>query len=243
MEPSVFATSVPPEVAEPTGRSSYAPIEAIGQPYHDKGFEGQDIELVPSAERQDDSQYPKPNEEEKSTLRKVSDKLPAISFALCVVEFAERASYYGVLFPFANFMQFPLPRGGNGAGAPPRGTQETAGALGQGLQFANAFTLLFTFLAYVIPILGAWIADTRLGRYKTIAIGVLICGVAHIILVIGAIPSVLQAGAGHALPPFFIGFFALAFGAGMSLFQASYEPHLTVCLDRPIQAKYFTNHH
>lgn len=33
-------------------------------------------------------------------------------------------------------MQFPLPAGGNGAGAPPRGTQETAGALGKGEQFS-----------------------------------------------------------------------------------------------------------
>ena len=40
-------------------------------------------------------------------------------------------------------MQYPLPKGGNGAGAPPVGTQETAGALGRGVQFANAFVLLF----------------------------------------------------------------------------------------------------
>ena len=214
LEQSVLATSIPPEVAKPTGESIYAPIEALGPAFHEKGPEGHDIESVPSAEGSEDPAYPKPTEEEKSVLRKVAGKIPTISFALCVVEFSERASYYGVLFPFSNFLQFPLPPGGNGAGAPPRGTQETAGALGKGLQFSNAFILLFTFLAYVIPILGAWIADTRLGRYKTIAIGVLICGVAHIILVIGAIPSVLQAGPRHALPPFLIGFFLLAFGAG-----------------------------
>jgi dipeptide/tripeptide permease len=65
----------------------------------------------------------------------------------------------------------------------------------------------------VIPILGAWIADTRLGRYKTIAIGVIICGIAHVIIIIGAIPSVLQGSA--AIAPFLISFFVLAFGAGM----------------------------
>jgi hypothetical protein len=209
LEQSVFATSVPPEVAEPTGRSSYAPIEEIGKPYHDKDVGGHDIESIPSADREDDVDFPRPSEEEKSTLRRVAGKIPATSFALCVVEFSERASYYGVLFPFSNFMQFPLPQGGNGAGAPPTGTQETAGALGKGLQFSNAFVLLFTFLAYVIPLFGAWIADTRLGRYKTIAIGVLVCGIAHIVLVIGAIPSVLQAGDGHALPPSSSGSFCL----------------------------------
>lgn len=34
----------------------------------------------------------------------------------------------------------------------------------QGLQFASAFGLLFTFLAYVFPILGAYIADVYLGK-------------------------------------------------------------------------------
>jgi hypothetical protein len=215
LDQSVFATRVPPEVAEPTVRSSYAPIEEIGRPYHDKDIGGHDIESVPSAEREDDPDYPRPTVEEKSTLRRVAGNIPATSFALCVVEFSERASYYGVLFPFSNFMQLPLPQGGNGAGAPPRGTQQTAGALGKGLQFSNAFVLLFTFLAYVVPLFGAWVADTRLGRYKTIAIGVLVCGIAHLVLVIGAVPSVLQAGDGHSLPPFFIGFFFLAAGAGM----------------------------
>ncbi len=237
VDPAVFATSVPEEVAEPHGRSSYAPIEEIGNPYHDKKVKDHEIESVPTGERGDDPQYPKPTEEERTTLRKVADNIPAVSFALCAIEFAERASYYGVITVFSNFMQFPLPAGGNGAGAPPRGTQETAGALGRGLQFSNAFVLLFTFLAYVIPLLGAWIADTRLGRYKTIAIGVIICGVAHVVLIFGALPSVLQAG--HALAPYLIGFFILAFGAGIFPSKPIQNPLLNI--DRSIQAKYCPN--
>jgi dipeptide/tripeptide permease len=101
---------------------------------------------------------------------------------------------------------------GNGSGAPPAGTQETAGALGKGLQFANAFVLLFTFLAYIIPIMGAWIADTRLGRFKTIVIGVVVCFIAHIIMIFGALPSVLKAGT--ATGPFIVSLLILAFGAG-----------------------------
>lgn len=210
LDQSVFATSVPPEVAEPHGRSSYAPIEHIGNPHHD---ESKELAVATHDVEDDDPDFPAPTEEEKTTLRKVADKIPSVSYALCAVEFAERASYYGVQTIFSNFMQFGLPKGGNGAGAPPRGTEETAGALGKGLQFSNAFVLLFTFLAYVIPVLGAWIADTRLGRYKTIAIGVVICGISHIIIIIGAIPSVLQGSA--AIAPFLISFFILAFGAGM----------------------------
>jgi dipeptide/tripeptide permease len=225
-------------VAEPHGRSSYAPVEAIGQPYHDKSPEGHDIESVPTEERIDDPDYPLPTEEEKSTLRRVADHIPAVSFALCTVEFAERASYYGVVNIFSNFMQFPLPAGGNGAGAPPKGTQQTAGALGKGLQFSNAFVLLFTFLAYVIPIFGAWLADTRLGRYKTITLGVFICGVAHVVLIIGAIPSVLQGG--NAIAPYLIAFFILAFGAGMCFSNMPVQALLSD-FSRCFQTKYCPN--
>lgn len=95
---------------------------------------------------QDDYIYP--TEEEKKTLRIVAGKVPLVTYTLCLVEFAERASYYGCSQVFNNFIEYPLPKGGNGTGAPPKGTQETAGALGQGLQVASALTLLFSFLAY-----------------------------------------------------------------------------------------------
>lgn len=54
--------------------------------------------------------------------------------------------------------------------------------MGKGLQFGNAFVLLFKFLAYTFPILGAWIGDARIGRYNAVIIGVLICGLAHVIV-------------------------------------------------------------
>jgi dipeptide/tripeptide permease len=208
-----LATSIPNEVAAPHERSSYAPIEAFFQPVREKELNNsQDLEVASGGEHAIDSNLVRPTAEEKGTLRKVSDQIPVVAYALCFVEFAERASYYGVRSVFSNFMQFPLPAGGNGAGAPPVGTQKTAGALGRGLQFSNAFVLLFNFLSYVTPLLGAWISDTRLGRYKTIAIGVIICGVSHIIMIGGAVPSVLQDGNGTA--PFLISLFILAFGAG-----------------------------
>lgn len=214
LQPDVFATSVPSAVAEPHGRSSFAPIEEIGNPIHDKELaEYNNVEATSSGELgYDETRYPLPTQEERTSLRKVADSIPMVAYALCCVEFAERASYYGVIQIWSNFMQFPLPLGGNGAGAPPRGTQETAGGLNKGLQFANAFVLLFTFLAYVIPIFGAWLADTRIGRYKAIALGVLICGVAHVVLIIAVIPKIIQAG--HSITPFMIAFFLLAFGAG-----------------------------
>ena len=158
-----------------------------------------------------------PTEEELNTLRKVSGGIPKIAYLLCIVELAERASYYGAKGVFNNYMQFPLPDGGDGTGAVPKDNPKYVAKCpvlaianilpfqwpcwcsvsdrklktrsyvlimfstsNQGLQFASAMILLFTFLAYTVPIFGAWLADTKLGRYKTILLGVLIGGVAHV---------------------------------------------------------------
>ncbi|KAI0439468.1 POT family protein [Xylaria telfairii] len=166
--------------------------------------------------------YPPPTEEERKTLRKVYDSVPWTAWTLCFVELAERASYYGVKAVFNNYLQFPLPEGGDGSGAIDASKPNShAGALGLGLQAASALTLLFTFLAYVIPIFGAWWADTRIGRYRAIVYGVLIGGVAHV-LVGGAAPALLRAGKGVA--PFLISFFILAIGAG--IFKPNVAPTL-----------------
>jgi dipeptide/tripeptide permease len=224
---------------QPSGSIDTVEDPALVAP-DEKKLEAVDLEV--STDSSDD-EYEFPTEEESQTLRKVPGNLPMVAFALCLVEFAERASYYGSKTVFSNFIEFPLPKGmyscsisvhgyelqvnqveritnlvfvgGNGAGAPPRHTQETGGALGMGLQAASGLTLLFTFLSYVLPIFGGWWADVRVGRYKAIIVGVAICGVAHVIQIFGAIPSVLRRGASNAAPPFVIGMLLLAFGAGI----------------------------
>lgn len=209
-----IATRLPVDIAQLHGRASLnldhdaAAQNESKRPIVDVEAIGEQTASVVERET-----YPPPTKEETRTLRRTADTIPSTAYTLCMVEFAERASYYGVKTVFSNFMQFPLPENGNGAGAPARGTQDTAGALGEGLQFSNAFTLLFSFLAYIVPIGGAWLADTKLGRFKTILLGVLVCGVSHTIMICGAIPSVLQAGNGIA--PFVISLFLLAIGAGI----------------------------
>jgi dipeptide/tripeptide permease len=89
-------------------------------------------------------------EEEMNTLRRVAAKIPITAYVLCAVEFAERDSFFGVKQVFSNFVNRPLPAGGNGAGAPPRGTQQTAGALGKGTVVAAAVTSSFGFLVYAL---------------------------------------------------------------------------------------------
>jgi hypothetical protein len=59
----------------------------------------------------DTSKFPPPTEDEQATLRKVAGGIPWIGYSLCLVEFAERASYYGATQVFANFLQRPLPEG------------------------------------------------------------------------------------------------------------------------------------
>ncbi|KAK5155212.1 peptide transporter ptr2 [Recurvomyces mirabilis] len=220
----IIATRIPPEVANPHGRNSFALDDGIATPDPGYAKRASVVDVEAQGERSpgvvERETYPPPTEEEAKTLRKVAGSIPATAYLLCIVEFSERASYYGVQTIFSNFMQFPLPAGGPGTGAVPPGTEETAGALGKGEQFSVAFGLVFTFLAYLIPIYGAWVADAQLGRYKVILIGVLICGVAHIIMICGAIPSVLQAGKGIA--PFMISLFTLAIGAG--LFKPNVAP-------------------
>jgi len=76
--------------------------------------------------------------------------MPWTSYLLCGVEFAERASCYGCKQVFKNFIRAPLPEGENGAGAPPCGSQHSAGALGKGTVIASAMTDAFTFLAYAL---------------------------------------------------------------------------------------------
>jgi dipeptide/tripeptide permease len=163
-----------------------------------------------------------PTEEEKSTLRRVAGKMPAACYYLCAVEFAERASYYGCQQVYKNFIRGPLPPDGPGTGASAPGSQYPAGALGRGSVTATAMTEAFKFLAYALPIFFGWLADTKYGRFKMICWGVAICGVAHVIMIISALPPVLQSG--NAIGPFALSLYMLSIGAGLS------PPYASLCL-------------
>ncbi|KAF2214059.1 hypothetical protein CERZMDRAFT_111009 [Cercospora zeae-maydis SCOH1-5] len=164
----------------------------------------------------------KPTLDELRTLRRVPGKMPAIAYLICIVEFCERASYYGVQQLIGNFVNRPLPAGGNGYGAPPRGTQETAGALGLGTVKANAVSQSFSMLVYCLPIFFGWLADTRTGRFKLISWGVLVFGVAHVLMCVSAAKPLLADGSAKA--PFLISLYTLAIGAAM--FKPNVSPLL-----------------
>lgn len=79
----------------------------------------------------------KPTTEELATLRRVSGKLPWVAYVLCFVEFCERASYYSGTAIISNFVNRPLPKGGNGGGAPPHGTQQTGKIVMESLEMKS----------------------------------------------------------------------------------------------------------
>jgi dipeptide/tripeptide permease len=150
----------------------------------------------------------KPTEEELRTLRRVPGNLPLVAYMIC---FCERASYYGVQPLINNYVNRSLPDGGNGAGAPAVGTQDTPGALGLGAAKANAVNQSFSMLAYALPLFFGYLADTRTGRFKMIVYGIGVFGVAHVLMVGAAAPSLLAAGTSTA--PYMISVYILAIGA------------------------------
>ncbi|ABN66728.1 proton-dependent oligopeptide transporter, POT family [Scheffersomyces stipitis CBS 6054] len=156
-----------------------------------------------------------PTDEESETLRRILGRASYASYLICLCELAERASYYSVTGILSNFIQRPMPKDSpHGWGAPAdRNSSVSAGALGQGLQAANALTLLLTFLAYCVPLYGGFVADTRIGKFKAIWVGVIAGFVSHVLFVIAAIPSVLKHG-DAAMAPTVLAIITLAFGTG-----------------------------
>ena len=74
---------------------------------------------------------------------------------------------------------------------------------------------------YVIPLFGAYIADTRWGRYKTVCVAVGIALVGHVLLIISAIPGVIEKTNG-ALACFVIAVIVMGIGTGG--FKANVSP-------------------
>ncbi|KAF9456664.1 POT family-domain-containing protein [Collybia nuda] len=158
-----------------------------------------------------------PTDEERATLRRVADKIPWNAYLIAFVELAERFSYYGSTVVYTNFIQQPLPEGSRtGAGF----TDGQSGALGLGQRASTGLTTFNQFWVYVVPLFGAYIADTYLGRFNTICIAILVALVGHIILIVSAVPGVIN----H---PSAIGAYVVALiiiGIGTGLFKANISP-------------------
>ncbi|KAJ7624534.1 peptide/h+ symporter protein [Roridomyces roridus] len=149
-----------------------------------------------------------------ATLRHVRDKIPWPAFTVAVVEFAERWTYYGTTNLYNNYIRAPLPPGSRD-GSVGRADRSfgVAGALGMGQEKSFAITTFNTFFVYVTPFLGAILADTKWGRYKTICVFTAVIFLGHIILVASATPASLE----HpqtSLGLLVLAIFVMAVGAG-----------------------------
>ncbi|KAF9044140.1 peptide transporter PTR2A [Panaeolus papilionaceus] len=158
-----------------------------------------------------------PTEEEKVTLRRIPDTIPWNAYLIALVELAERFSFYGSTVVFTNFIQQKLPAGSHtGAG----GLNGQSGALGMGQRASTGLTTFFQFWSYVTPLIGAYIADTYWGRYKTICVAVFVALLGHVILIISAVPGVID---GHgAIGAFVVALIVMGFGTG--LFKSNISP-------------------
>lgn len=153
-----------------------------------------------------------PTQEELKTLRRVPAKIPLKIYSIAFIELVERMSYYGTTAVYSNFIAKPLLTP-TGAAVDPNDADAQPGALGKGKQVAFSLTTFNSFWVYVCPLLGAWIADTYLGRYKTIFYSVLIAEVGHVILTAAAAPSVL-ANSNTSLGVFILGVIVMGLGTG-----------------------------
>jgi len=154
----------------------------------------------------DDSEI---SDEDLHTLRRVAGKIPWTTYTIAFVEFCERFSYYGTTTVFVNFIQRPMPPGSN-TGA---GFEGQSGALDMGQRASTGLTTFNQFWAYLMPLVGAYVADQYLGRYKTIQASIGIALLGHFLLIISAIPPVITHPVG-AIVCFAIGLVIMGVGTG-----------------------------
>ncbi|PYH46332.1 putative MFS peptide transporter [Aspergillus saccharolyticus JOP 1030-1] len=174
-------------------------------------------EAVVTATRYDEEGREMPTVEEEQSLRRVAGKVKWTAYTVAFVELCERFSYYGTTAVYTNFIQQPLPAGSDtGAGG-----SGQSGALGQGQRTSTALTTFNTFWCYVMPILGAWIADEYWGRMKTIQVAIGFAMLGHIIIIISSIPEVITHPNG-ALACFCVGL--VIFGIGVGGFKSNISP-------------------
>lgn len=133
-------------------------------------------------------------------------------YTIAFVELVERMSYYGTSALYMNFISKKR-ASRTGAAANPHDSQAQPGALHLGKQTGFALTTFNQFFIYMMPLLGAWVADTHLGRFKTIVYSVLIAEVGHLLLTGSAAPAMLDKPK-HALALFIVGLIIMGLGTG-----------------------------
>ncbi|KAI5802040.1 oligopeptide transporter [Pyronema domesticum] len=176
-----------PELAESKSRDKeYPPLRDDASSVYSQPHPGEAGYIEPEEK---DSKHPdEPTEEDLTTLRRVPGVLPFVCYTIAFIEFCERLSFCGILTVFVNYIQQPLPEGSmTGAG----GSDDQSGALGLGQKTATALVSFHSLWVYLMPLFGAYLADTRWGRYRTIVYAIFVTILGHAILVICSIPQII----------------------------------------------------
>ncbi|RMJ27484.1 peptide transporter [Aspergillus sp. HF37] len=169
-------------------------------------------ELPPQYSADDDAALNKtyPTAEELVQLRRVPGRLHILAFTVAFVELCERFSYYGTTIVWVNFIQRPMPPNSEtGAGY----GKYVPGALNMGQRASTGLTLFNAFWSYICPLFGAFVADQYLGRFRTIMWSIVIALVGHTVLIISAIPPVIDNPNG-SIACFAVGIVIMGMGTG-----------------------------
>ncbi|OAG04592.1 peptide transporter PTR2-A [Paraphaeosphaeria sporulosa] len=135
-------------------------------------------------------------------LRRVRDDIPVRLWIVASISFWEKAAFWGLTAPWQNYMQHPA-----------RLThEETPGALGLGQVKATRIYCAFYIAYYVSPILFAVLSDSRLGRYRTLFVCLILFNLGCAAMTFSSLPSSLAAGWG--LPGLIIAMICVALGGG-----------------------------
>ncbi|KAI9294185.1 PTR2-domain-containing protein [Neoconidiobolus thromboides FSU 785] len=146
--------------------------------------------------------------EDTTEIKKVPGPVPKSAWFIIVMELCERFSFYGASLLFVPYVLDVLQLGKSNA---------------------TAVNRAFSFLCYFTTIIGASIADSYLGKFKTILCFAVWYLAGLIVLSLSAIPASLDSG--FALPGFCIALYLfISWGTGgikanVSAFAAEQVPH------------------
>lgn len=115
---------------------------------------------------------------------------------------------------FVNFIQYPRPGTSTGRALDPNAKNAQPGFLGLGQRASTGITTFNQFWVYLVPLFGAYIADTYLGRFRTVWISVVITILGHATLTVSAAPHIIDNGTGGATACFVIGMVIMGLGTG-----------------------------
>ncbi|KAI1089923.1 POT family-domain-containing protein [Rostrohypoxylon terebratum] len=155
-------------------------------------------------------------EAEVRDLLHVVDRIPVRLWIACIAGILERFVWYGATAPLQNYLQ-------NAPGG------EVPGALGLGQAAATNVVNALMIGSYITPVPAAVIADSWLGRYKTMLYAAIIECIGATVLFATSLPAAIEGGA--ALGGVIVACILLAVGSGG--FKTTVVPFIADQYDQP----------